>query len=655
MSVLDRRELVTPTGVSPSRIGGLDGVRALAVVAVLVFHASAAWAPGGFAGVDVFFVVSGFLITTLLLREQETTGRLNLPAFYVRRARRLLPAAVVVVIVAGLAALAVGGDILVGLLASLFGIVTLTQNWVMLAAGNDYFAQAGTGLFDNFWSLAIEEQFYLFYPLGLIVLHRLARGRGMAVILPVTLAVLAASFALGWFATGWKPQAAFYLLPTRAWELLAGGALAMALRDWRPPAVLVALAGPAGLALVALTLVLHGPGTPFPGWFAALPVLGSVALLVSGLRGDNPTSRMLSARPMVWLGRISYPLYLVHWPILIAQRNSLPETGYGWRLFGLGLSVVLAWAILRLVETPIRSGRVLRTPRAFLAGAGAVTGALGLACLAGWQTGGLPQRFDPQVAAWLAYAEDRATQYEACDWPVPACPLGPKGEPTVALVGDSHAQALAGAFDIWLNRVGQPGVLMFGSACLPVAGTGDPRCAAFAESAIARAEASPTIRTVFLLSIWRQPYGGEGLTVDGRFLRGQAAVRPAFEAALTATVTRLRAAGKTVILVEPLYAAPHRVPVTLAHNLAFGTDWPVDTPLADHRRDFALLHAAFDRARQAGALRLSLIDDLCRSGTCPGTLDGTPLFSDGNHIRFGMSPVFADILDKKLAALDWRL
>lgn len=633
----------------------IDGMRAIAVGLVVVFHFQLLpMGEAGFVGVDIFFVISGFLITRIILGGLGR-GDFSLGTFYLARIRRLYPALLTVL----------AGTLLAGyflFLPDLFRELSVETGLSLLYVVNIYFWRSvnyfglqaeGVPLL-HLWSLAIEEQFYLFYPLGLILLHRLARGHITAIILPVTMAILAASFALGWFATGWKPQAAFYLLPTRAWELLAGGVLAMALLRWHPPKALIAIAGPTGLALIVLTLALHGPGTPFPGWFAALPVLASIALLISGLEPRCLTSRALSARLMVWLGRISYPLYLVHWPVLIALRNTLPETDYAWRLSGLGLSVLLAWAILQFVETPIRSGRALKTARSFLVTTGTTTAGLALACLAGWQTDGLPQRFDPRVAALLAYAEDRPARYESCDWPTPECPLGPEGLPTVAVVGDSHAQALAGAFDIWLHRISQPGVLMFGSACLPVPGTGSSRCAAFAESAIARTEASPTIRTVFLVSIWRQPYGGKGLMVDGHFLHGTAAVRPAFEAALEATVTRLRAAGKTVFLVDPLYAAPHCVPITPARNLAFGTDWPVDTPLETHRRDFTLLYEAFGRAEQAGALRLSMIEELCRTGVCPGTVDETPIFADANHIRFGLSPIFADILEREIMTQGWQ-
>ena len=390
MSVLDRRELVTPTGVSPSRIGGLDGVRALAVVAVLVFHASAAWAPGGFAGVDVFFVVSGFLITTLLLREQETTGRLNLPAFYVRRARRLLPAAVVVVIVAGLAALAVGGDILVGLLASLFGIATLTQNWVMLAAGNDYFAQAGTGLFDNFWSLAIEEQFYLVWPAVLALGFRSGRsprqgwiGLAVAVSVAVPLAMVVAGYG----------AAAYLSTFGHLFGLLIGVWLAVALIRRTPSATTVTRI--VGTTLIAVGLLAFG-AVSFSDLGAAVErqtltslagAAAGAALVVGCVLTTTPRPHLLDAGALGWLGRRSYGVYLWHLPLIVladAALPALPDLGrLPGRLLAVVLSVGLAALSYRYLEEPIRRRGFLATVvRPWPGRLAGVTGVLLLAAVA---------------------------------------------------------------------------------------------------------------------------------------------------------------------------------------------------------------------------------------------------------------------------------
>lgn len=625
----------------------IDGIRAIAVGLVVVFHFGLVpLGKAGFIGVDIFFVISGFLITRIVTGALERDD-FSLGGFYLARIRRLYPALVTV-----LAGYLVAGWFLFlpDLYAELALEAALSQLYVVnfhFWRSVNYFGLHADGVpLLHMWSLAVEEQFYIFYPLVLVLLHRHARRH----LLPILAACMLASFALGWFATGWKPWAAFYLLPTRAWELLAGGILALVLARHRPPPALVRIAGPVGLALIALTLALSGQGFAFPGWFAALPVVAGVALLLSGERPDAAVSRILALAPMVWLGRISYPLYLVHWPVLIVLRNVLPEVSLDWRLTGLALSVALAWAILRLVETPIRSGRLLSRRGALLATAGGLSTVLVACCLIGWQSGGMPDRFDPRVSRILAYAKDRPTHLERCDWPAGPCPIGPEGEPAVAVIGDSHAQAFGGAFDHWLRERGQPGQLNFASGCMPVPRIGVRRCADFAEAAIAQAAASPTIRTVFLASIWRQAYGDGTLIADGRRIEG-AAIAPAFEDALITAVRRLRAAGKDVILIDPLYAAPHDVPHTLARNLAFGTDWPVDISLAQHLRDFAPLLASFERVEAEGAKRISFLVDLCSPQICPGTHEGTPLFADGNHIRYGLSALFAGYLDRAVQGL----
>lgn len=626
----------------------IDGIRAIAVGLVVVFHFDLlSLGKAGFIGVDIFFVISGYLITRIVIGAMER-GDFSLTDFYLARLRRLYPA--LMTVLAGY--LFVGWFLfLPDLFTELAFEAALSQLYVIniyFWRSVNYFGLQADGVpLLHMWSLAIEEQFYIFYPVGLLILHRWAPHR----ILPILATLMFISFALGWFATGWKPWAAFYLLPTRAWELLAGGVLALTLARARPPEILVHFAGPMGLGLIVLTLALQERGFSFPGWLAALPAAAGVALILSGERPGMFVSRALALAPMVWVGQISYPLYLVHWPVLIVLRNALPNLSFGWRLAGLGISVLLAWLITRYIEAPIRRGQWLRRPSVFLTATGGLSAALLALCLVGWKSDGLPGRFDPQVAQLLTYTEDRPAHLERCDWPNIACPIGPEGPPEVALIGDSHAQALAGAFDLWLHERGQPGTLIFGSGCMPVPWIGTRRCADFAATAIDHAAANPTIHTVFLASIWRQAYGGNTLIVDGASVHG-AAIAPAFDAALTGAIRILHDAGKQVILIDPLFAAPRHVPRTLARNIAFGSDWPVDTPLAAHGRNFAALYTSFERAEEVGAARISFIDNLCDKNTCHSTYDGLPLFADNNHIRFGLSPLFAEFVSQAVASLE---
>lgn len=352
-----------PGDHAQGRVRGLDGLRAWAVLAVIAYHVNPAWVPGGFVGVDVFFVVSGFLITTLLLREATARGRLSLPGFWLRRARRLLPALAVVVTVSLVAARLVSSDLLVGARRQVLGAATFLTNWVEVAAGSDYFAQRQPQLFQPFWSLAIEEQFYLLWPVGLVLLLVVVRSwRGRAVV-----AVGAALASVAWMALLYGgPDAAtrvYYGTDTHAFGLLIGVAGAFAWRAgrsvtrrveraaWLPAAALVALTG------IALVMPAESPWT-FRGGLLLASVLALVA--VAGCAVGAPGYvRALEWRPLVWVGERSYGLYLWHWPVLLlVGAVVVAPAGSGRWWFGTALAVavtfVAAAASYRWVETPIR-------------------------------------------------------------------------------------------------------------------------------------------------------------------------------------------------------------------------------------------------------------------------------------------------------------
>ncbi len=365
---------VTQTGWRPD----IDGLRAVAILLVAVFHFRLVpLGEAGFIGVDIFFVISGFLITRLLMRDLDA-GRMSLGRFYLARLRRLMPALLATLALYFAAAAFV---FLPERMAELSREALTMQAYVV----NLYFWQtinyfglrADSVPLLHTWSLAVEEQFYLFYPILLMVLFRMGRGA----VLPVVVALSLASFALGVWATVRMPEASFYLLPTRAWELGAGAVLALVTRQGPATGPIPALLGMAGAGLIVVALLVHTPVTPFPGWFAVLPVAAAAALILAG--PASPTGRILSLRPMVWIGWISYPFYLVHWPVIQLMRFGLPEVAPWHRWAGFAVSVALAWAIWRFVEEPVRHGGALRSPRALLAGLGAASAALAAVALAG--------------------------------------------------------------------------------------------------------------------------------------------------------------------------------------------------------------------------------------------------------------------------------
>jgi len=349
---------------------GLDSLRAASLIAVVAFHVAPTVAPGGFVGVDVFFVISGFLITTLLLREHQATGTFALRAFAVRRVRRLLPAALVTVMVITLIATVLGGDLTRNLARQVLGVVTLTSNWEQLLASHDYFAGAGSRLFDNCWSLAVEEQFYLFWPLVLLAALRWLRpGRGRWALI----ALLGSTAAVPLILTaGGRFNAAYLATPAHAFGLAVGVSIAV-LHERSTPRVqrtvatisASALLITGALALVGLTLL---PAAAEPQSRSAVTLAGALAgaALVIGVVHSPPRfGKWLEHGPWGWLGRRSYGVYLWHFPlIVIADAASRSWTVAGTapnlphvfaRLAAVVIAVLAGAASLRWVETPIRT------------------------------------------------------------------------------------------------------------------------------------------------------------------------------------------------------------------------------------------------------------------------------------------------------------
>ena len=372
----------------------LEGLRAVAVGLVVLFHARLLGFSGGYVGVDVFFVLSGFLITGLLIREFSDTGRVSLRDFYARRARRLLPAAAVALAVTAIASAFllpplrfadVGGDIVA---AALYA-----SNIRFAAQAIDYLgSELAPSPVLHFWSLGVEEQFYLFWPAMLTIVAggAFAAGRRASGLrrVGITLAVvLGVSLVASIWLTVVQQPLAFFSLPTRAWELALGGLLALPLARTLVPARLGSSLAWVGVGLVVAAALVIGPSTPFPGVAALLPTVGSALVIAGGLPtgGAAGPGPLLALPPMRYLGRISYSLYLWHWPIIV-----LPEAAFGSlpapvRVGLAGLAVVVAAASYRWVEEPIRHGRAasIRPSRVLaLAGAASLTVALSGAALA---------------------------------------------------------------------------------------------------------------------------------------------------------------------------------------------------------------------------------------------------------------------------------
>jgi len=466
----------TPPGTERRFRPEVQGLRAVAVLLVLVYHLDPALLPGGYVGVDVFFVISGFLITSLLYREVRTHGRVSIGGFYVRRIRRLLPAATVVLLSTGAVAFLVLPitrltDTAWQLAASAFYV----ENLYLARQAVDYLASdTPPSPVQHFWSLSVEEQFYLVWPL-LFVVWALTRRRWRATartLVVVLGSVLVLSFACSVVLTSQEAASAYFLPTTRAWELAVGGLLAIGLAHGSLPARARLPLGWLGLAAIVASALAYDDATPFPGWAAALPVLGSAAVIAAEQgSGRLHASAPLSTAPARWVGDVSYSLYLWHWPLIVF---ALVLTGRD-RLGPLdmvvvaGLALLLAWATKAWVEDPVRDRGLLRTGRSALALAAAgmvsVAAVGGAAYLQVDRSGSVT--FDPEVHTGPEAIGQSADADGQWTFPSPVdaeedVPLlydddcqaakevsAPSGDPcvygeedagtTVAVVGDSHS------------------------------------------------------------------------------------------------------------------------------------------------------------------------------------------------------------------------
>jgi len=367
----------------PEQRPDVEGLRAVAVLAVVLYHADLGPTGGGYVGVDVFLVVSGFLITGLLRRELTATGRIDLAAFYARRARRLLPAAALVLASTVLVSAWVLSPLQAGRVAGDARAAALYALNLRLAAQQaDYLAahdQPSPLL--HFWSLGVEEQYYLLWPALLLLVVRLARPRRQDRALALTAAVVsAASLAACLHLTAVAQPWAFFSLPARAWELGLGALVAVvAHRSGPPPRAAATALGWLGLLAVVLAVVMLGGTTAFPGPWALLPVAGTAAVLLAGGRGG--VGRLLGTPPARLVGRLSYSWYLWHWPVLVLAPEVLERPLTAAERLGAVLGAAVAAALTtRLVEDPLRFSVRARRPRTGLTlGAGLTALAVGVA------------------------------------------------------------------------------------------------------------------------------------------------------------------------------------------------------------------------------------------------------------------------------------
>ncbi|MCC9601774.1 acyltransferase [Stieleria sp. JC731] len=515
----------------------VDGLRAVAVVLVLLFHAGLGF-KGGFIGVDVFFVISGFLITGLILKEQNN-GDFSLGRFWVRRIRRILPAATAMVVLVLIA----GFFVMVPLDYTDLGKSTIAQQLML----SNVFFWRNTGYFDgpsdlkpllHTWSLAVEEQFYLGYPLLLIWLARFKRQVSVAVLSTLFLG----SLVLSEYGVHKFPSGAFFLLPTRAWEMLAGALICFLPKPNRVPDIAVSAVSGAALSMIVLTGWHYDATTPFPGLSAMLPCLCTAALIYINSAKLSRPAKLLATKPVVFVGLISYSLYLWHWPILAFVRYTNNETlTPTMGIVAIVASFSAGYLSWRYIETPFRKKQLLvRLPRLFAATAISVSVCL----LAGgtiYLSQGFPQlRYGDQYTQLIKSMDEKAFRHHLSVDDIEQQRLPKFGDqsvaPSVLVWGDSHAMAVMPAIDQVCNELGLCGVQSTTGGTLPLVefdgSNSSPQFADFAERTIEYCKDSE-IEVAILAGYWIRD-----------------ASHPKFESSLRETIDELRDLGIHVILLR---------------------------------------------------------------------------------------------------------
>ena len=655
----------------------IDGLRALAVIPVILFHAQFDLFSGGFIGVDIFFVISGYLITTIIHQEIKN-NTFSIINFYERRIRRILPALFFVSLVCiPFAWLWLFPSDYKYFSKSLIAVNLFSSN-ILFWSESGYFSPSSelTPLLHT-WSLAVEEQFYMFFPL-ILLLFRKARESTLLILL-VIMSVLSLSFSE--YSATHFPDANFYLLPTRIWELGAGAILAISLPHWRPVKPAIAqLLSLLGISMVIISIFLFDETIAIPSSFGLIPVIGTV-LIIAYAAPQNIAGKILGWKPMVGIGLISYSAYLWHQPLFaFARIRSLNALSTETYLALSAATLVLAYLTWRFVEAPFRKKTGFNRLQIF--SAATVISALFIGFgLFGYAKSGLPERLPSEVVRYDAhFSTELPERRDTClippngfaTPPQKACIYNPNFHAQIALWGDSHAEAIAETLSHRLTPSKKGLVQLTYSDCPPVMGYKRSdrvsQCNRFNTETFQYIKNSP-IQIVILLSRWVLPLNGERfnnqeggvehgkslyglpITKDSSFIHDKKRI-PEVGKLYRATITALLDAGKKVVLIYPIPEVGWNVPKYLAKQQLY---------YESTKEQLSSSFTVFKQRSRNAYTQLGMLNKhenlltiypekvFCNTaiqGRCMAELENKPLYFDDDHLnKIGSDMLSKEILD----------
>lgn len=663
----------------------IDGLRAIAVLMVVIFHSGLPFLPGGFAGVDVFFVISGFLITTIIHRE-IATGSFTYAGFYRRRIRRLMPALFVMMF----ATTAVAAFVLFPSDFVAYGKSLLAAS---LAVSNVYFWRENGGYFGgnaqevpllHTWSLSVEEQYYLVWPLYLMICHRLFTRRATVM---ATGIVLLACLALSEWVARITFGAAYYLLPTRMFELMIGSLLAMTWTQWpvlgRQAANTLSLAG---IAMIVYSAIAIDSSFRFPGINALYSTVGAASIILAGKSEFAVVNRLLSLRPMVFIGLISYSMYLWHWPLIVFVRYVSVELTTSWSLVFVAASVLLGWLSWKYVELPFRAqrrahaGNQVNVQVSAQVSAQASTHvnsgfkqtfawlyAAPVAAVAGFITlvivsNGLPARFDTRIVAMdAAIATQPAALRGACHSPtrnaaappLESCVFGATSTAAATnafLIGDSHANHFTGFVDELAQDAGVRVNDYTLNTCLPVFDLGWGPNEYYADICKRRNQAvrqyisAHRFDYVILAGQWPASGDANKVIINGTNASTETALRQEVTSRLRATLRTIVASGAHPVLIKDsvgTHVSPRCTLLKSWFNADVECDLPRATALSKHRFfDDILAELSTDFP---ALIVIDPTEVMCKEDKCLSAVNDTPLYLDATHLNDTASRTLAKL------------
>jgi peptidoglycan/LPS O-acetylase OafA/YrhL len=643
----------------------IDGLRAVAVVPVVLFHAGIRAFSGGFVGVDVFFVISGYLITKYV-DEQVERNRFSLVEFYERRVRRIMPALFFLLIVSTVMAyFCLLPSDFADFCKSEIASTLFAPNILMWHQTGYFAAPAKLKPLLHLWSLGVEEQFYIFLPLTVMLAARWKRRGIIGVLAVISIASLAASI---WAVKNY-PDAAFYLVPFRAWELLLGSLISVGAFPKVSGVGLRNILAVVGLAMIGASVVLFSLDTPFPGLAAALPCIGAALSIHTNSEELTAAGKLLSTRLLVGIGLISYSLYLWHWSLLVfgEQFFGRPLTRIEITIAVL-LAVVLATVSWRFVEQPFRHRTIGGTRPALFSMATIVAAGLILVAAIGVAGHGFPQRISAQAQQYESVRINLNKEPSVCSGPISYvgggewCRLGTTSASDFVVWGDSHARAIAPAFKQLATETGRSGWLATHHGCAPlldviVVSRDTSGCDKFNDAVISRIE-QDDIRTVFLVGRWDSNVYGRndievGLGLGSFFLmdanskeKSLAENRAVFERGLQRTLARLARDHRNIVLLMDVPYTRVDVPTYLARSAARVQIQPdVRIPIQDYSSRFVSIDELL--ARVAQEWHASTVDPkvvLCNGANCLIAKDGQSIYRDWQHLSTYGASLIVDLI-----------